>query len=131
MLREHLEDLRLNIKIYCSRQVCAARTDRNHSLSSLRSQKNDQKNCLGICEDSKVDAYYVLKPENVMLGFIRSKMIWSRSFSRWEIYDLVDDSLSMQIIIIFCIFDSDRSPRGENLGYVSVCVSMYLLNLAS
>ena len=62
--------------------------------------------CIGICEDSKVDAYYVLKPENVMLGFIRSKMIWSRSFLRWEIYDLVDDSLSMQIILkILCIFE--------------------------
>ena len=49
---------------------------------------------LGICEDSNVDAFYVLKSENILLGFIRSKMVWSGS--RWEIYDLVNDSLSIQ-----------------------------------
>ena len=51
---------------------------------------------LGICEDSNVDAFYVLKSENILLGFIRSKMVWSGS--RWEIYDLVNDSLSIQSI---------------------------------
>ena len=54
--------------------------------------------CLGICEDSNVDAFYVLKPENNLLGFIRSKMVWSGSEARWEIYDLVNDSLSIQSI---------------------------------
>ena len=56
---------------------------------------------LGICEESIVDSYYVLKPENVLLGYIRSKMVWSESFARWEIYDLVNNSLSMQKMTSF------------------------------
>ena len=54
----------------------------------------------GICDESNVDAYYVLKQESYLLGYIRSKMVWSESSARWEIYDLVNNNLSMQSIDI-------------------------------
>ena len=50
---------------------------------------------LGVCPMSRVDSYYILQSDNSMLGLIQSKMIWSESQNRWEIYNLVNNSIGM------------------------------------
>ena len=95
-IENHANDISCN-KLMC--MICQIPTNTLFHLQGCKmsnARKLHKKMCLGICEDSNVDAFYVLKPENNLLGFIRSKMVWSGS--RWEIYDLVNDSLSKQNI---------------------------------
>ena len=41
----------------------------------------------GVCEESAVDSHYVLQPNGVMLGYLRTVMIWNETTRQWEIWN--------------------------------------------
>ena len=41
----------------------------------------------GVCEESAVDSHYVLQPNGVILGYLRTEMIWNGTTKQWEIWN--------------------------------------------
>ena len=41
----------------------------------------------GVCEESAVDSHYVLQPNGVILGYLRTEMVWNGTTKQWEIWN--------------------------------------------
>lgn len=47
----------------------------------------------GLCEDSEIDRFYLMKENTELMGYIKTKMVWSANESRWQIFDITQEKL--------------------------------------
>ena len=47
----------------------------------------------GLCNDSYIDRLYVMKENTELVGYSRTKMVWTASDSRWQIVDIIRNNL--------------------------------------